>query len=367
MNFFDSFAGKRVFVTGHTGFKGAWLSAWLKHLGAEVRGYSIGIPTEPSLFELAGMAGDVDHVLGDIRDAARLSEALLSWQPDIVFHLAAQPIVSRSYADPLETISTNVMGAANVLEALRKLQRPCAAVIVATDKCYENVEWVWGYRETDRLGGKDIYSASKAGAEVIFHAYVRSFFAGADTQVRLASARAGNVIGGGDWAEDRLVPDAVRAWQRGERVSIRSPNATRPWQHVLEPLSGYLALAASLAASPARHGQSYNFGPRSEQNRTVLQVLRDLGAIWGHASPDAAIDLAGVSDFREAHLLKLNCDKALIELNWEPSLSYRQCVHLTGEWYRRVVRDGELARTVTEEHLGFYLNAMRGAAGGEAG
>lgn len=361
MNFSECFAGKRVFITGHTGFKGAWLVAWLKQLGAVVRGYSIGVPTEPSLFDLAGLSGDVDHVIGDIRDAAHLAAALQSWRPDVVFHLAAQAIVSRSYADPLETISTNVLGTANLLEALRGLEHECSAVIITSDKCYHNVEWVWGYRETDRLGGHDIYSASKAGAEVVFNAYVTSFFAGGSARVRIASARAGNVIGGGDWAVDRLVPDTVRAWQQGRAVSIRSPNATRPWQHVLEPLSGYLTLAASLMASPAQHGQSYNFGPRSEQNRTVLQVLRDLSAIWGHGTPDEAIDLSGVSDFREAHLLKLNCDKALIELGWEPSLSYRQSVELTGAWYRRVVRGGESVRQVTSEHLASYIRAMHRA------
>jgi CDP-glucose 4,6-dehydratase len=341
-------------VTGHTGFKGSWLTGWLLRLGAEVCGYSDGVTSQPSLFEMVGLAGRIRHEIGDVRDADRLADVITSFRPDFVFHLAAQAIVSLSYRDPVDTLSTNVLGTACVLQALRKVDWPCAAIIVTSDKCYENVEWPWGYRETDRLGGKDVYSASKGAAELAFHAFLFSFFNRPDGPVRLATARAGNVIGGGDWAADRIVADCIRAWTEGGLVEIRSPSSTRPWQHVLEPLSGYLALGARMVGEPALHGESFNFGPRAEQNNTVVQLLEDLAGVWGFDDPSASFKIVGNIPFHEAGLLKLNCDKALLMLKWEPNLSYDECVRMTGDWYRDVLKEGRDALEVTTEQIRAY-------------
>jgi CDP-glucose 4,6-dehydratase len=351
--FTGAYANRRVLVTGHTGFKGSWLVNWLLDLGAEVCGYSDGIPTNPSLFELGGLSSRIRHELGDIRDLARFSEVLADFKPDVVFHLAAQAIVSTSYKDPLDTISTNVMGTGVVMQALRSVDWPCVAVIITSDKCYENVEWVWGYRETDRLGGKDVYSASKGAAELIFHAYLHSFFAKSDGPVRLATTRAGNVIGGGDWAADRIVVDCVKAWQAGTSVEIRSPRATRPWQHVLEPLSGYLTLGARMLASSDLHGESYNFGPMAEQNRTVVDLIGDLAKEWGDSN-HKGFEVTADIPFHEAGLLKLSCDKALFDLKWQPTLNYQECVELTGGWYRRVLREQQDVFAVTAEQIRTY-------------
>lgn len=354
MNFRDHYVGRRILVTGHTGFKGAWLTSWLLSLGAEVCGFSKDIPTAPSLFELAGLGSRMEHHIGDIRDLSALKKTVHAFRPDFVFHLAAQPIVSLSYKDPLETITSNVTGTANVMEVLRTVDWPCTTIIVTSDKCYDNVEWVWGYRETDALGGKDIYSGSKGAAELVFRSYFHSFFQKDGHPVRLASARAGNVIGGGDWAADRIVADCIRAWERGESVEIRSPRATRPWQHVMEPLSGYLTLAADLANNSALHGESYNFGPRAEQNRTVVELLGDLGTVWGLDSPQDAYCITDDIPFHEAGLLKLNCDKALLELRWEANLSYQECMSLTGLWYREVLRENKDAYDVTLRQIRDY-------------
>ncbi len=331
--FGNVYQGKRVFITGHTGFKGSWLTTWLLKLGANVTGFSDCIPTKPSLFEASSLDGRIDHQIGDIRDLTRLKQAITAAKPDFVFHLAAQAIVSTSYVQPIDTITTNIVGTANMLEALRSFDHPCVAVIITSDKCYENVEWIWGYKESDHLGGKDVYSGSKGAAEIIFHSYFHSFFARKDHPVRLSSGRAGNVIGGGDWAKDRIVVDCMRNWSEGHPVQIRSPRATRPWQHVMEPLSGYLTLGAALHASPILSGESFNFGPRSEQNRTVLELLTDLSVHWQFESPGDAYSVTADIPFHEASLLKLNCDKALFQLKWEPNLEYRDCVKFVSEWY----------------------------------
>jgi CDP-glucose 4,6-dehydratase len=352
---FDNvFANKRVLITGHTGFKGTWLTSWLLKLGAHVTGYSDRIPTEPSMFDILGLADRIDHHLGDVRDLATFSDVVRETRPDFVFHLAAQAIVSTSYKEPLDTISVNVMGTATVMEALRQVDHPCVAVIITSDKCYENVEWEWGYRETDRLGGKDIYSGSKGAAEVIFHSYVVSFFRKPDCPVRLASARAGNVIGGGDWAADRIVVDCMRSWAAGKPVELRSPSATRPWQHVLEPLSGYLQLAAAMAAGKVAQGDSFNFGPPSEQNRTVLELMRDLSAYWHFTDPTSAYTVTGNIPFHEAGLLKLNCDKALLHLKWHASLNYEQVVRLVSEWYYGYYRGNAEMYGLTMDQIGQY-------------
>ena len=334
--FQNSFNGKQVLVTGATGFKGSWLCMWLLRLGANVTGYSMGIPTKRSLFEDANLADRITHVFGDVRDAKEFESTLIAVQPDYVFHMAAQPIVSVSYRDPVQTFETNVMGTVTVLEGMRKVTWPCVAIFITSDKCYENVEWVWGYREIDALGGKDIYSASKAAAEVAIRSYYRSYFSQAGAPVRLASVRAGNVIGGGDWAEDRIVVDCIKSWMDGRPVTIRSPMATRPWQHVLEPLSGYLCLAATLSKSDVLKGEAFNFGPRSDANKTVLQLLNDLRSHWSEVDPYQASVVQNEIIFNEATLLQLNCDKAQHHLGWTATLDYAECVEMVGKWYDSV-------------------------------
>lgn len=338
--FKNVYAGKKVFVTGHTGFKGSWLTAWLLELGAEVVGYSKDIPTHPSLFEVLGLEKRIRHVQGDIRDLPKIKQVVKDEKPDFVFHLAAQAIVSVSYADPCETITTNAVGTMNVLEALRELDTPCVAVLITSDKCYDNVEWIWGYRETDGLGGKDVYSGSKGAAELVIKSYLHSFFTHQKSPVRLGIGRAGNVIGGGDWAKDRIVADIYRAWSEGRVVEIRSPAATRPWQHVLEPLSGYLNLGQVLAERPELHGEAFNFGPRAEQNRTVLGLLEDLSRHWGFNRAEDAYNVTGDIPFHEAGLLKLNCDKALFHLRWEPTLDYKETVNFIATWYTNFYKGG---------------------------
>ncbi len=321
---------KKVLVTGHTGFKGSWLTAWLLGLGAEVAGFSLSVPTQPSNFEVLGLEGRIRHITGDIRDAEAVKKAFASFKPDLVFHLAAQALVRRSYAEPAVTFATNAMGTLNILEALRTTPSVAAAVLITSDKCYRNDEWVFGYRETDALGGDDPYSASKGCAELIAKSYMRSFF---QDGPRCATTRAGNVIGGGDWAEDRIVPDCARAWVAGEPVRIRSPWATRPWQHVLEPLSGYLWLGAKLALDPEGIDQEpFNFGPAADVNNTVGEVATALSKHW----PDfrTEMDGDGCAGKKECTLLKLCCDKALAHLGWKAALHFEDTIRFTAEWYK---------------------------------
>jgi len=338
MSLFRIYDGKKVLVTGHTGFKGTWLAAWLVKLGAQVVGFSKDIPTSPSMFEVTGLSQKLSHNIGDIRDLESFKAVLRRERPDFVLHLAAQAIVSQSYDDPVDTITTNVVGTMNVLEALRGADHPCIALIITSDKCYDNVEWVWGYRETDRLGGRDVYSGSKGAAELVIRSYVASFFDRKDCPVRIGVGRAGNVIGGGDWARDRIVADCMRAWAEGNPVEIRSPRATRPWQHVLEPLSGYLTLGALLAERPELHGEAFNFGPAAEQNHTVLQLLEDLARGFGVGGNGNHVKITGDIPFHEAGLLKLNCDKALFHLKWEAALRYADTIEFVADWYRTYYR-----------------------------
>ncbi len=328
------YAGKKVLVTGNTGFKGSWLSLWLLEMGAEVYGLSNDVPGEPCMFNQLGIEQKIHHFWADVRDAAKVQEIVHEIQPDFVFHLAAQALVSISYELPLDTISTNVMGTANVLEALRLENPDCTAVIITSDKCYDNVEWVWGYKETDPMGGKDIYSGSKGAAEIVFKSYFHSFFQKEGCKVRLCTARAGNVIGGGDWAQDRIIPDCIRSWSKGQPVEIRSPKATRPWQHVLEPLSGYLRLGQKLSQDKDLHGQSFNFGPQAENNHTVVELLSAVGSIFGMPAGVQPYTITGNIPFHEAGLLKLNCDKALFFLKWTPTLDYKELIGFTAEWYK---------------------------------
>ncbi|MFM9945496.1 MAG: CDP-glucose 4,6-dehydratase [Bacteroidia bacterium] len=332
--FNDCFKNKKVIITGNTGFKGSWLSIWLHQLGANVVGISKDIPSTPSLFEELQLNKKIEHHFADICDGQKMKELFQAAQPDFVFHLAAQPIVSVSYNDPVDTFQTNVMGTANILEALRTLNKPCKVVMITSDKCYDNVEWVWGYREHDALGGKDPYSASKGAAELVIKTYFHSYFNKPDSQIQLVTVRAGNVIGGGDWALSRIVPDCVRAWSQNQSVKIRSPHSTRPWQHVLEPLSGYLRAAQVMDEKKISiHGEPFNFGPNSDQNHSVLELLQSISTHWeGNELPDF-FAIENNPTFHEAGLLKLNCDKALFYLQWRPVMEFEQTSRFTGAWY----------------------------------
>ena len=334
----NSYKNKTILVTGHTGFKGSWLSMWLTSLGAKVVGLSADVPSEPSNFKASKIADSIEDYRVDIRDSKAVQKIMQDNQPDFVFHLAAQALVRPSYESPLETITTNAIGTANVLDALRCLDKQVVAVMITSDKAYDNVEWVWGYRETDRLGGKDPYSASKGMAELAIHSYVESFF-NKDSNVRVGVTRAGNVIGGGDWAKDRIVPDCMNAWSKNEIVDIRSPGATRPWQHVLEPLSGYLALGAELSKSNLLHGEAYNFGPPAHQNHSVSELIDEMTKYWEQVRWNDTSQ--SQQHVHEAGLLKLNCDKALYDLNWQPTLQFEDTVRMTVEWYKHYYQNND--------------------------
>ena len=356
-SFANSYQGKRVLVTGHTGFKGAWLCEWLLALGAEVTGYSLSAPTSPSLFDQLGLAQRLTHLEGDILEPSKLRAAIAQAQPDFLFHLAAQPLVRASYADPVRTFDVNVLGTVQVLEALRSLTKPCAAVCVTTDKCYENREWLYGYREEDPLGGHDPYSASKAAAEIVIASYRKSFFTGGP--VRVASARAGNVIGGGDWAVDRIVPDSIRALSARQPIAVRNRHATRPWQHVLEPLSGYLWLGARLAAAES-FASAFNFGPSHDADRTVGELVTELLRHWpGHWD-----DRTDPHAPHEAGRLQLATDKAHALLGWSPAWGFAEAVGATISWYRTVHGNpsAENLRTLTQNQIRQYTEAARAAA-----
>jgi CDP-glucose 4,6-dehydratase len=355
---FDStFRGKVVLVTGHTGFKGSWLTAWLKQLGANVIGLSLEPKSFPSHFHVADLAKGINDLRVDIRNQSDLQQTILEHQPDFVFHLAAQSLVMNSYENPRDTWDTNVMGTLNVLEALRKLNKKCAAVIVTSDKCYDNAEWIWGYRETDALGGSDPYSASKAAAELVIHSHIKSFFPRDTSKVRIASARAGNVIGGGDWAEDRIIPDCVKAWSRGEEVELRSPHATRPWQHVLEPLSGYLNLAVALSQRDEIHGEAFNFGPQSLENHDVLSLVSEMGLHWNRVKWKVVAQPS--TERHESSLLKLNCDKALHYLKWQAVLGFKETVKLTAEWYKSFYDDSAEIGNLTKKQINNFCKAAK--------
>lgn len=341
-----AFQGRRVFVTGHTGFKGAWLCLFLARLGASVTGYALAPSGTPTMFELARVGDTLErHHIGDVRDQATLSAAMTQAAPDLVLHLAAQALVRHSYADPVATWSTNVMGTVHVLEALRGCPSARAALVVTTDKCYDNQHWPWGYRENDRLGGHDPYSASKAGAELVAHSYRSSFFG--DGGPLVATARAGNVIGGGDWSVDRLIPDAVRAMQQGSALPVRSPNATRPWQHVLEPLHGYLLLAARLLAGDAACAGPWNFGPDAADNLSVATLLTGLQSHW----PQLQWRLDGEQHAaKEAALLYLDSSKARHELDWQVRWPLTTGIAQTAAWYAAAHQSADM-RAFTEQQL----------------
>ena len=359
MAFNNIYNGKKVLVTGSTGFKGTWLCTWLTMLGADVYGYALDIPTHPSMFEAQKMGEKVHQHYGDIRDRVSFNDYVQNVRPDFIIHLAAQALVLTSYKEPFDTITTNVIGTTVVCESIRHITWDCTCILITSDKAYDNVEWIWGYRETDRLGGKDIYSGSKGAAELVIKSYWHSFIKDMPN-IKMGVTRAGNVIGGGDWAKDRIVVDCIRAFSEGKTVEVRSPKATRPWQHVLEPLSGYLTLGWRLAEGKCPNGEIYNFGPRAEQTKTVFELAQDLAALWG-LQPDKVVKLTGNVPFKEATLLKLNCDKALAELHWHSTLHYEDCVRFIADWYRSFyLETGKDIYQLTESQIEEYLsNAKR--------
>jgi CDP-glucose 4,6-dehydratase len=346
----DFWQGKRVFVTGHTGFKGGWLSLWLQQMGARVTGYALAPSTQPNLFDVAHVGGGMHSIIADVRDFNTLRAALHDAQPDIVFHLAAQPLVRYSYANPRETYETNVMGTVNLLDALRTVACVRAAVIVTSDKCYENREWEWGYRENEPMGGHDPYSNSKGCAELVTAAMRDSYFGAhgkRSVPLSLASARAGNVIGGGDWSEDRLIPDIVRSIAAGRPVQIRNPHAIRPWQHVLEPLSGYLLLAERLHGEGAAYASAWNFGPSDDDAQTVEWIVDRLVSRWGQS---ARWERDGGEHPHEATYLKLDSSKARMHLGWRPRLHLDETLSWLLDWYK-AHREGLNMQTYTNDQI----------------
>ncbi len=329
--FEKQFKNKKVLITGHTGFKGSWLSLWLIKLGANIVGVSKDIPTNPSLFESLELKKKIKHYQFDLVSLKKIRAVIKDEKPDFIFHLAAQALVSVSYENPIETIMSNTIGTTNLLEGIKDYNGQLTVVLITSDKSYDNVEWPWGYKETDKLGGKDIYSGSKAATEIIFRSYFESFLV-KKKNIRIGVARAGNVIGGGDWAKDRIIPDCIRSWSKGEFVNIRSPKATRPWQHVLEPLSGYLLLATKLKDNLKINGQAFNFGPTADLNKTVISLIKDLYKSW-QSEESEYYKITNNLPFNEAKLLKLNCDKALFYLNWTPTLDYKDTIEMVGKWY----------------------------------
>jgi CDP-glucose 4,6-dehydratase len=343
-----AFAGKVVWLSGHTGFKGSWLAHWLLDLGAHVHGFSLEPEGTPSLFSQLGLAERINHRIADLRDPATVRQHILAVQPDFVFHLGAQALVRRSFDEPVTTYMTNVMGTIHVMEALRELGKPCPAVLITTDKCFENREWLYAYREEDPLGGYDPYSSSKAAAEIAIASWRRSFFRG--HPVRVASVRAGNVIGGGNWAKDRILPDCIRALARSQPIGVRNKTATRPWQHVLEPLSGYLWLATVLSQPPLRpfppdlFASAFNFGPGLDSNRTVREVVTEVLKHW----PGQWEDQSDPNAVHEAKLLNLAIDKAYHLLGWKPVWSFEKAVAATVEWYATAIQPDDASRSVQD-------------------
>lgn len=330
MSLEEIYKDKTVIVTGLTGFKGSWLALWLLKLGAKVIGISLDPPSDPSHFLSLNLSQSIEDIRLDIKEYEKIDKIFQRYKPDFVFHLAAQAIVSKSYTNSISTWQTNVIGTISILEALRKIENKCSAIFITSDKCYENKEWFWGYRETDQLGGKDPYSSSKAAAEIAISSYTRSFFSEKNCPVNITSTRAGNVIGGGDWAPDRIVPDCIRAWSNRETAFLRRPTATRPWQHVLEPLSGYLYLGGELFSNKRLNGESFNFGPDSNNLQSVRDLVINMKKYWNQAD---YIEASVKDTFHEAGLLKLNCDKALTLLNWRSILSFDKTIEMTSKWY----------------------------------
>ena len=348
------YSGKRVFLTGHTGFKGVWLSYLLKEIGAEVRGFSLEPSTLPNHFDLLHMRDKIDHIEGDIRDHYALERAIKDFQPEFVFHLAAQALVRESYNNPINTFETNIMGSINLLEVVRNCISVRSLVYITSDKCYENVEWIWGYRENDKLGGHDPYSASKGAAEIVFSAYEHSYFSTKEN-FGAATARAGNVIGGGDWSDDRIIPDCIRAIENDTPIVLRNPGATRPWQHVLEPINGYLTLGYSLYHNPKFFKGSWNFGPSVSQVRTVEEVAK---SIIQHIQKGSIKIEDLITNHHEANLLQLNCDKAIQLLEWSPMWSANKALEMTAKWYKSYMLNEDIESITMNQIKDFFKGAL---------
>jgi len=352
----NTYKGKKVFITGHTGFKGSWILQWFYLLGAQIKGYALAPENTDDLYNLLDGNTLCNSIIADLRDAETLEDAILDFNPDFIFHLAAQPLVRRSYEIPAETFIVNAIGTAYVLDAVRKLEKSCVVVLITTDKVYENKEWVYPYRENDRLGGYDPYSASKACAELVINSYTQSFFNPAayhQHQKAIASTRAGNVIGGGDWAKDRIIPDIIRALQNQKPVQVRNPKAVRPWQHVLEPLGGYLLLGAKLAEDPIKYMGAWNFGPLAEDNKSVEELVQTAIDIWG-AGIYEKTNLENQP--HEAGLLKLDISKALSVLNWQPKWCASEAIEQTIKWYRFFMDNPTGIKTFTTAAIEQYMN-----------
>ena len=351
--FENGYKGKTVLITGHTGFKGSWLTVWLLKLGAKVVGISKDVPSKPSMFEAINLKDKITDYRFNIQNLERLKAVIKKEEPDYIFHLAAQALVSVSYSSPIETITSNTLGTGNLLESIRDYKKDLILILITSDKAYDNLEWPWGYKETDILGGKDIYSGSKAAAEIIIKSYWESFLKKKEN-IRLGICRAGNVIGGGDWAKDRIVVDCIKAWNNNKSVIIRSPKATRPWQHVLEPLSGYLLLASKLFDSSELDGEPFNFGPNADVNKTVEELIISLSNTW-HQKLDIFYKVTDHIPFKESSLLKLNCDKSLFYLDWTPTLNYKETINLVGGWYSGYFTKNNLY-DLTSEQIDFFEN-----------
>lgn len=357
---FDNFQNKKILITGHTGFKGSWLSLWLSQLGAKVHGYSLTPNTNPNHYSAAKISELFEsECFDDIRNKEKLTEYIHKIQPDCIFHLAAQPLVRRSYNEPIETFDVNVMGSIYLMEAVRSLGKPCVVVMITTDKCYLNVNQVWGYRENDLLGGHDPYSASKAAAEIAIASYRNSYFPSEkydEHGVRLSSVRAGNVIGGGDWAEDRIIPDAVRAVTSKTSLELRNPTAVRPWQHVLEPLSGYMVLAAEMLSGKESFDTAWNFGPLPTGESTVLDIINIFYHVWGDGNTVYDPEIAK-KQVHEAAVLRLSSEKAMVELGWRPVWNLDETVAITAKWYKNFYQ-GTDARELSLSDIDTYMNQM---------
>tara|TARA_B100001057_G_scaffold80535_1_gene75769 strand:- start:3431 stop:4501 length:1071 start_codon:yes stop_codon:yes gene_type:complete len=345
------FISKKVLITGNTGFKGSWLTLWLLKMGARVIGYSKGIPTEPSLFKILDLEKDIIQHYDHVEDLNKLRKVVIDEKPDFIFHLAAQPIVSVSYEDPLGTFLSNSLGTLNVLEIIRDIDFECKIVMITSDKSYDNLESLWGYKETDNLGGKDIYSGSKAAAEMMIKSYFHSFLRN-KKNIKISVSRAGNVIGGGDWAKDRIIVDCFKSWSNKSPVIIRAPYSTRPWQHVLEPLSGYLKTAIKLDENI--NGEAFNFGPVSTEGSTVLDLVSKIYSYWSATKLNEFYKIESTNNFDESKLLKLNCEKAYHLLNWKPTLNYEKTVSFVGEWYSNFYNGQINMIDYTEKQIELY-------------
>ena len=355
----SAYKGKKIIVTGHTGFKGSWLSLWLTQLGANVLGISDRLVTSPSNYKTSNLDKIIQTEWLNIFETEKLISVISKFSPDYIFHLAAQPIVYTAYNNPIETYKTNSLGTANIMEGIRHLNKRVIGIIITSDKVYDNLEWTWGYREYDKIGGKDPYSASKGMAELAIRSYVESFLNGHNTNKIIGIGRAGNVIGGGDWAENRIIPDCIKAWSKNEIVRVRNQNSTRPWQHVLEPLSGYLSLGSYLNKKDKQDGSAYNFGPKKDQDRSVSDLINEMKIYWNKVKWESD-QSDNNKKFKEANLLRLNCDKAFETFNWQPILSFEETVKLTAEWYKTYYENSlQSTFNLSIQQLNYYIDTAK--------